>query len=43
MQGDPWDAQGDMFMALCGGVCAVVLLRVVHGRAMAAAPEAPAS
>lgn len=34
MQGDPWDAQADMFMALCGGVVAVLLLGALHRRSM---------
>jgi putative membrane protein len=34
-QGDPWDTQSDMFTALLGGVCALVLLSRVHDRQMA--------
>ena len=34
MQGDPWDAQADMAMALLGALCAVVLLRGVHDRSI---------
>ncbi len=36
LQGDPWDTQWDMFLALCGGVLALVLLSRVHDRQMAA-------
>jgi putative membrane protein len=35
MQGDPWDAQWDMTMALGGAVAALVLLRGLHERSMA--------
>ena len=35
-QGDPWDTQSDMFMALIGAVCALLLLGRVHDRSMAA-------
>jgi putative membrane protein len=31
-QGDPWDTQSDMFMALLGAVCALSLLSRVHDR-----------
>jgi len=34
MQGDPWDAQADMFMALCGGLVAVLLVATLHRRSM---------
>ncbi|MDB5963847.1 MAG: hypothetical protein JWQ72_347 [Polaromonas sp.] len=34
-QGDPWDTQSDMFMALIGAVVAVTLLRRWHDRQMA--------
>ncbi len=34
MQGDPWDAQGDMMMALCGALVAVVALRRPHDAAI---------
>lgn len=34
MQGDPWDAQGDMFMALCGAVLAVGALSRLHDRSI---------
>ena len=35
MQGDPWDAQGDMFMALCGAILVVALLARLHDRSIA--------
>lgn len=35
MQGDPWDAQWDMFMALAGAAGAVGLLSRAHDRALA--------
>ncbi|MEQ8662480.1 MAG: DUF2238 domain-containing protein, partial [Gammaproteobacteria bacterium] len=31
-QGDPWDTQSDMFMALIGAVCALLVLRRLHDR-----------
>lgn len=34
-QGDPWDAQWDMTMALCGAVVAQLLLGRLHDRAIA--------
>jgi len=34
-QGDPWDTQSDMFMALIGAAVALVTLSGVHDRAMA--------
>ena len=37
MQGDVWDAQWDMFMALVGAVAALALLSRRHDRSMAAA------
>ena len=36
MQGDPWDAQADMFMALCGALLAVSLLSGFHRRSIKA-------
>ena len=39
MQGDPWDAQGDMFMALCGALLAVSLLSGFHRRSIKALEE----
>jgi putative membrane protein len=41
MQGDPWDAQGDMLMALCGGLTSVIVLARWHDRSMAALRRAP--
>ncbi|HPD13693.1 MAG TPA: DUF2238 domain-containing protein [Planctomycetota bacterium] len=37
LQGDVWDAQWDMFLALAGAVAALVLLSRRHDRSMAAA------
>jgi putative membrane protein len=34
-QGDPWDTQTDMAMALVGAVCAVVLMPRFHDRSLA--------
>ena len=34
-QGDPWDTQTDMLMALIGAVAAIVVLSRVHDRSMA--------
>jgi putative membrane protein len=31
-QGDPWDTQSDMFLALLGGLCALLLLSRLHDR-----------
>jgi putative membrane protein len=31
-QGDVWDTQWDMFLALCGAVVSLLLLRRVHDR-----------
>ncbi|MGE4633160.1 MAG: DUF2238 domain-containing protein, partial [Planctomycetota bacterium] len=39
MQGDPWDAQGDMFMALCGALLAVSLLSGFHRHSIKALEE----
>jgi putative membrane protein len=36
-QGDNWDTQWDMFLALCGALAALALLTRVHDRSMAAA------
>jgi putative membrane protein len=33
-QGDPWDTQTDMALALIGAVCAIVLLSRMHDRAI---------
>ena len=38
-QGDPWDTQSDMFMALVGGIAALVLLPRIHDRQIAALRE----
>ena len=35
MQGDIWDAQWDMFMALCGAIVAIVFFSRAHDRSMA--------
>lgn len=34
-QGDPWDTQSDMFMALTGGIAALLLLSRAHDRQIA--------
>jgi len=34
-QGDPWDTQSDMFMALIGATCALLTLGRLHDRQMA--------
>jgi putative membrane protein len=38
-QGDPWDSQWDMFLALAGAVLSMVLLSGVHDRQMAGLEE----
>jgi len=40
LQGDPWDAQQDMFMALLGAVAALALLSRAHDRSLASLTEA---
>jgi putative membrane protein len=40
-QGDPWDAQWDMFMALLGAVSALLLLPGVHDRQLRSLQAAP--
>lgn len=35
-QGDVWDTQWDMFLALCGAIVALVVLRDIHDRSLAA-------
>jgi putative membrane protein len=35
-QGDPWDTQSDMFMALIGGLAALLTLTRLHDRQLAA-------
>jgi putative membrane protein len=42
MQGDPWDAQGDMLMCLIGATLAVPGLSALHNRSMAARESAAA-
>jgi putative membrane protein len=37
-QGDEWDTQSDMFLALLGGVCALALLTGMHDRQLARCP-----
>jgi putative membrane protein len=39
-QGDPWDTQSDMFMALVGAVCALTLLSRRHDAEIARLPAA---
>ncbi|MEN8166872.1 MAG: DUF2238 domain-containing protein [Pseudomonadota bacterium] len=34
-QGDPWDTQTDMFLALIGAICALILLSREHDRQLA--------
>lgn len=36
-QGDPWDTQWDMFLALCGAIVAQLTLAKIHDRSMRAA------
>lgn len=36
-QGDPWDTQWDMFLALCGALTALLLLSRLHDRQLASA------
>ena len=38
-QGDPWDTQWDMFLALAGAIAAVTLLRRRHDRQITALPK----
>jgi putative membrane protein len=35
MQGDPWDAQGDMLMALCGALFVALVLSHWQNRQIA--------
>jgi putative membrane protein len=42
-QGDPWDTQWDMFIALVGAVTAQLLLARVHDRQLAAVESTPAA
>ena len=39
MQGDPWDTQWDMFLALVGAAAALPLLARLHDRSMARVPS----
>jgi putative membrane protein len=39
MQGDPWDTQWDMFLALVGAVVALALLARLHDRSMGKLPS----
>ena len=41
MQGDPWDAQEDMLMALCGATVSILSLARAHERSMAQLPRGP--
>jgi putative membrane protein len=43
MQGDPWDAQQDMLMALTGATLSLIALSRAHDRSMAALPDAGAT
>lgn len=36
-QGDVWDTQWDMFLAMCGAVCALLILRNLHDRQLRSA------
>ena len=42
-QGDPWDTQWDMFIALIGAVTAQLLLSRAHDRQLAALTSTPAA
>jgi putative membrane protein len=42
-QGDPWDTQSDMFLALIGAVSALVLLSALHDRQLAALSQRSAA
>jgi putative membrane protein len=42
-QGDVWDTQEDMFMALIGAICALVFMRRLHDRQINALPETEAT
>ena len=41
-QGDPWDTQWDMFLALCGAITAQLLLSRLHDRQLARLGASPA-
>jgi putative membrane protein len=38
-QGDPWDTQKDMFMALIGAICALILMSRWQNRQMRHLPS----
>jgi len=38
-QGDPWDTQTDMAMALVGAICAIALMPRFHDRSLAKIPR----
>ena len=40
-QGDPWDTQWDMFMALIGAIAAQVVLARIHDRQLSVVRQAP--
>lgn len=42
-QGDPWDTQSDMFLALIGALSALLLFARLHDRQLAAPPGAEAA
>ena len=42
-QGDPWDTQSDMFLALIGALSALLLFARLHDRQLAALPGAEAA
>jgi putative membrane protein len=41
MQGDVWDAQWDIFLALIGGMVSLALFGKLHDRSMAVLPQPP--
>lgn len=43
MQGDPWDTQWDMFLALAGAMVVLPLFARLHDRSMEKVPPTPAS
>ena len=42
-QGDPWDTQWDMFLALCGAVASLLLLSRLHDTELSGTPTGPRS
>ena len=42
-QGDPWDTQWDMFLALCGAVASLLLLSRFHDSELSGKPPGPRS